>query len=1460
MEGKKKYFALVIFLFLGLMVFTFANPAEEDTEFTDGGTNTSETTKKDDKTTTTEDTKDGQDTQTVLNNVTNTNTNTNNTTTVTDTSLADAIAAVEKAEGTYTQEDVDAAKELVNNVTDTTEKGELENRLQEVEAGIAVDALLKELEAQVEAAANKDDMNNATDYRDENEIATKIAALTNETVAEALQARLDEVSKLLDDNAAPVITGVEDGKAYAENTTITVEDAEGNAFTVTMEKDGEEVNIEDGYATTGEGVYTLTVVDEAFNEVTVTFTVDMTDPKFVGLTNGGHYKEVTINVEDLTDVTITVTNMDTNETTTVDNGTVLTEEATYKLVATDAAGNKTTYYVAIDTTKPTISGVTNNSYVNKSENAYIRDKFLTLVTVTATYADGTTSYEEFTRADFTVGERNENFELKYRATKEGTYTIYAEDKYGNNYSETFTIDRTAAKLVSANMYSNGNKYTEDKNTVYYTTNGNVVTAYIRVNEKLKDVPVFTFELGETVYVTTDVTESFHNADDEAAGIYRYQTTMSVDEFNPEVDGDIKITVSDIVDRAGNTTNDVTSVTNKNIVRIDRTAAARVYSTLRVNKTEYEQDGITYYYVKNGDKFEFAISFNELLAEVPTVTIGGREVEMVLNEKVLTNESKYLYEGTFTIAEDETELPEGTLEIKVTNIKDLAGNETTLADQTRTSNSRSVVYDRTAATRMSADFYVNGLTQVEKTFYTQYNKSLVVNITTNEQLAEIPTFTLHNNGNDYVIEGAIYRGLNDKGYHLYQATYEIKEDSGMTDGEITFTVSNIVDRAGNTTNDVTEATNGRKIVLDNVVDVDKLSIIGSYGQWKDKEYIQYAKTGTIVYVNARFYEELAETPVVTLNDKVTLTKATKKYDEKSNVWIYSYSYKLQEDDGLEDGTIQVKVTNIKDFAGNTVVLTNEDMTLESQSEVVIDRTLPTVRFTKAGSSLTKDEITPVIKDGVYYFNQDVRVTLSDAVNLRLHGVDTFYDDKNVNRTGWLTDVTTAGEHTVVAEDEVGNRLEFTLVIDKTAPTVEVKEYIGSNPYSGMSFKLSDNVAIDYFELNGTKYDRTDAKYSDANYQNIKSSLVNGENTLVLYDIVGNSTTYTFTLDRVAPTITVSDGTVGTGTYSKLNLKLYDKNGIASVVINDTKLAHTGTYVDINDGHAYTFLDGTNTVVVTDKAGNTTTQTFIVNRALEAVNGVINVSRNYELIDQPFYNVNENTEDVTINGNGYTVNQTVTAEEKFNFTENGTRTTMGNMFASQNGTKVTLNDLTFTGTTQSILLGQYRGPKYANYNTVFNNVNMIGLNVVSLSSDIAPAAVVYGTATLNNTNIYGTKLSSLETSPKWPVYDLAVVNYTHTYINGGKIGTIYTWAKAYLEINNAEIDTITTAIRKVANDFDDGELVIGEGTKVNTIKVTNAKAVITIKAGATVDTIDFNGLDQTNMTITIEDGATVNNQIA
>lgn len=178
----------------------------------------------------------------------------------------------------------------------------------------------------------------------------------------------------------------------------------------------------------------------------------------------------------------------------------------------------------------------------------------------------------------------------------------------------------------------------------------------------------------------------------------------------------------------------------------------------------------------------------------------------------------------------------------------------------------------------------------------------------------------------------------------------------------------------------------------------------------------------------------------------------------------------------------------------------------------------------------------------------------------------------------------------------------------------------------------------------------------------------------------------------------------------------------------------------------------------------------------------------------------------------------------------------------GSKVTVNDLTFTGTMSAVMLGKYVDPTYCNYNTEFNNVNIVDAEVVSFSAGISPAACVYGTAVLNNCNIYGTTLSPLDTDPMWPVYDLALVNESKTTINGGKIGSIYTWAKVYLKINGAEVDTIVA--RTNMNTKDAYGIYINEGSVVNTIDLTNvtnpAKVKITIAEGAIVNSIVDNGV--------------------
>ncbi|WP_202106906.1 hypothetical protein [Agromyces seonyuensis] len=111
----------------------------------------------------------------------------------------------------------------------------------------------------------------------------------------------------------------------------------------------------------------------------------------------------------------------------------------------------------------------------------------------------------------------------------------------------------------------------------------------------------------------------------------------------------------------------------------------------------------------------------------------------------------------------------------------------------------------------------------------------------------------------------------------------------------------------------------------------------------------------------------------------------------------------------------------------------------------------------------------------------------------------------------------------SSDTAGNvsaTKEYTVVIDTTAPTVTVKtgatETVGADgSYSLVSFKLYDAGKIDKVELNGVVKDLSNNAWSDVNF--VKPGVfgaVLGANTLVVYDVAGNTSTLTFTVTAPA----------------------------------------------------------------------------------------------------------------------------------------------------------------------------------------------------------------------------------------------------------------------------------------------------------------------------------------------------------
>lgn len=164
---------------------------------------------------------------------------------------------------------------------------------------------------------------------------------------------------------------------------------------------------------------------------------------------------------------------------------------------------------------------------------------------------------------------------------------------------------------------------------------------------------------------------------------------------------------------------------------------------------------------------------------------------------------------------------------------------------------------------------------------------------------------------------------------------------------------------------------------------------------------------------------------------------------------------------------------------------------------------------------------------------VQVDATDNKGLQRIVANIYKDGKLVTSTQSAQNGAASGTHTATvtlpdgaytvkynAQDLAGNISQtssFAFTIDATAPKATIKDgaaYSVANGagYDLISFKLSDAGKIDKVTLNGKVKDLTNNAWSDVNF--IKPGTfggVKGENTLVVYDVAGNTSTYTFILN-------------------------------------------------------------------------------------------------------------------------------------------------------------------------------------------------------------------------------------------------------------------------------------------------------------------------------------------------------------
>ena len=190
----------------------------------------------------------------------------------------------------------------------------------------------------------------------------------------------------------------------------------------------------------------------------------------------------------------------------------------------------------------------------------------------------------------------------------------------------------------------------------------------------------------------------------------------------------------------------------------------------------------------------------------------------------------------------------------------------------------------------------------------------------------------------------------------------------------------------------------------------------------------------------------------------------------------------------------------------------------------------------------------------------------------------------------------------ADDNISNTISQMFTFDQTGPTITVKDgSSGSNDvFTEVSFKLFDQNKVDKLTLNGVEKNLADSKWSDLNgVKPGKFGAVEGENTLVLYDVAGNTTTYIFILviDDTPPTITVkedmSDRLSGDDRFLEVSFKLFDEYLVDKLTLNGVEKDLTDNkWSDLNfvSPGAFGAVEGENTLVLYDVAGNTTTYVF------------------------------------------------------------------------------------------------------------------------------------------------------------------------------------------------------------------------------------------------------------------------------
>ena len=298
------------------------------------------------------------------------------------------------------------------------------------------------------SSANKDELDSAREFNEDNEILNKVKELKNNDLKESLEKKLDEIIGLLEDKTAPLVN-IEDGAILDSYTEIEVEDDNE----VTLLLNGTEIENEHEVQ---DGEYELVVTDAAFNEVTIKFIVDTKAPEGT----------VIYSIEELTNKDVVVT-LEVNEDVEVTNNDGLfeytfEENGEFTFEFKDIAGNKGTAKAVVNYIDKELPEAT----VTYSTEDFINGNVIITIALS----------EEVREVEgFTLSENKK--ELTKELSANETKTITVEDLAGNKTEVTYSvtnIDKEPPRVSGVEedkYYKEATPIVEDENIESIKING-----------------------------------------------------------------------------------------------------------------------------------------------------------------------------------------------------------------------------------------------------------------------------------------------------------------------------------------------------------------------------------------------------------------------------------------------------------------------------------------------------------------------------------------------------------------------------------------------------------------------------------------------------------------------------------------------------------------------------------------------------------------------------------------------------------------------------------------------------------------------------------------------------------------------------------------------------------------------------------------------------------------------------